>query len=427
MRYGKFFIFHFLFFIFHCKVRKLSKGNQDRPKFFEGVVMNKFVCVLVVGTVMFLNAGCHGHIAGSHAESLRPLFILAPGSPFPLGERPFSIALGDWNNDGKLDLVAGNEANKLTVLLGDGRGSFRPAPGPPLPAIAHLITVGDVNNDHNLDLAITEHDSFGVVVLLGKGDGQFAAASGSPFAALPGVRPHNHGLSIGDVNSDGNLDLTTSNYEDNSVSVLIGDGKGNFAPAAGSPFSVGRGPYNQTLIDLNRDGKLDVVTPNVRDNNVTVLLGNGKGGFIAAAGPPSPVGYRPYYTALGDLNGDGKPDLITTHDDINKMAVSLGDGRGAFAAAPHSPLDLGSRGYKVIITDVNRDAKMDVVVGNVGVNQVSVFLGDGQGNIMAAPGSPYASGMGSPTFALGDVNGDGKIDIVTANSEGSEGRIFLGT
>lgn len=389
--------------------------------------MDKFFYVLAMGTLMFLTSGCHGHIAGSHAESVRPLFILAPGSPFPLGEHPLSIVLGDWNNDGKLDVIAGNMANKMTVLLGDGRGNFRPAPGPPLAVTAHLMAVGDVNNDHNLDLAITEHDSFGVVVLLGKGDGQFAAASGSPFPALRGVRPHNHGLSIGDVNSDGNLDLTTSNYEDNSVSLLLGDGRGNFAPASGSPFAVGRGPYNHTLGDLNRDGNLDVVTPNVRDNNVTVLLGNGKGGFIAAAGTPSSVEYRPYYTAIGDLNSDGKPDLVTTHDDINKMAVSFGDGRGAFAPAPRSPLDLDSRGYEVIITDVNRDAKMDVVVGNVAVNRVSVFLGDGKGNITPAPGSPYATGKGSAAFALGDVNGDGKIDIVTANEENGEGRIFLGT
>lgn len=389
--------------------------------------MNKFLCVLMIGPLTFLTSGCQGRITGSPAESLRPLFIVAPGSPFPLGGHPLSIALGDWNNDGKLDVVSGNEANQMPVLLGNGRGNFTPAPGPPLAATAHLIAVGDVNNDHNLDLAITEHDSFGVVVLLGKGDGQFAAASGSPFPALRGVRPHNHGLSIGDVNSDGNMDVTTSNYEDNSVSVLLGDGRGNFAPASGSPFAVGRGPYNHTLSDVNHDGNLDVVTPNVRDNNVTVLLGNGKGGFIAAAGPPSPVGYRPYYTAIGDLNSDGKPDLVTTHDDINKMAVSFGDGRGAFAPAPRSPLDLGSRGYKVIITDVNRDAKMDVVVGNVAVNQVSVFLGDGRGNMTPAPGSPYATGKDSPTFAMGDVNGDGKIDIVTANSEAGEGRIFLGT
>jgi hypothetical protein len=400
---------------------------KPTPTFFEGADMNKFFAVLVMGTVAFLTSGCHGHFAGSHAESPRPLFVLAPGSPFSLSKRPLSIALGDWNNDGKLDVVTGNEANQVTILLGNGRGSFTPAPGPPPAATAHLIAVGDVNNDHNLDLAITEHDSSGIVVLLGKGDGQFAAASGSPFPALGGVKPHNHGLSLGDVNSDGNLDLTTSNYEDNSVSVLLGDGKGNFAPASGSPFAVGRGPYNHTLSDLNRDGNLDVVIPNVRDNNVTILLGNGKGGFIAAAGPPSPVGYRPYYTAIGDLNSDGKPDLLTTHDDINKMAISFGDGHGAFAPAPRSPLDLGSRGYKVVIADVNADAKMDVVVGNVAINRLTVFLGDGRGNLTPAPGSPYATGKGSPTFAVGDVNGDSKIDIVTANSEDGEGRIFLGT
>ncbi|MFN2493415.1 MAG: FG-GAP repeat domain-containing protein [Pyrinomonadaceae bacterium] len=387
--------------------------------------MKNLIGILMIGTMTVLTSGCQWRVGGSQGQTARPLFVLASGSPFSMGERPVSIALGDWNKDGKLDMVAGNDANKMTVLLGDGRGKFTPAPRTALAVTAHLIAVGDVNNDHNLDLATTEHDSLGVVVLLGKGDGQFAAASGSPFPALNGVKPHNHGLAMGDVNSDGNLDLMTSNYEGNSVSVLLGDGRGSFGPAPGSPFAVGRGPYNLSLGDVNRDQNLDVVTPNVRDNNATVLLGDGKGGFVVAPGPPPAVGYRPFYTAIGDLNGDGKPDLITTHDDIEKMAVFFGDGRGSFAAAPRSPLDLGSRGYKVNISDINGDAKMDVVVGNVAINQVTVFLGDGHGNITSAPGSPYATGKGSTTFALGDVNGDGKIDIVTTNSEGSEGRVFL--
>lgn len=387
--------------------------------------MNNLLCVLAMGMLTSALSGCHGQTSASNAQSLPPLFILAAGSPFAVGDRPMSIALGDWNNDRKLDLVTGDAAGKMTVLLGDGRGKFTPAPGSPFDATAHLIAVGDVNNDRNLDLAVTEHDSLGVMVLLGKGDGRFATASGSPFPALQGAKPHNHGLSMGDLNRDGNLDLTTSNYEDNSVSVLLGDGKGNFAPAPGSPFAVGRGPYNHSLSDVNGDGNLDIAAPNVRDNNVTVLLGNGKGGFIAASASPSAVAYRPYYTAIGDLNGDGRPDLVTTHDDINKMGVSFGDGRGGFTAAPRSPLDLGSRGYNVTVTDVNSDAKMDVVVGNVIVNYVTVFLGDGRGNLTPAPGSPYATGKGSPTFAVGDVNGDGKADIVTANSEGSEGRVFL--
>lgn len=130
----------------------------------------------------------------------------------------------------------------------------------------------------------------------------------------------------------GNLDLTTSNQDDNSVSVLLGDGRGDFKPASGSPFAVGRAPYPHAIGDVNRDGKLDIVTPNVGSNNVTVLLGDGKGGFTPAANSPYPVGSRPYYIAVGDTSGDGNPDLMTTHDDISLMTTLLGDGRGGFRA-----------------------------------------------------------------------------------------------
>lgn len=388
--------------------------------------MKKSLFVFVIGTLTALISGCHGQTSGLNVQSPAPLFTPASGSRFAVGDHPLSMAVGDWNNDGKLDIVVGNAGNKLAILLGNGRGNFTPAPGSPLEAAAHLIVVGDVNNDRHLDLVVAEHDSFGVVVLLGKADGAFATAAGSPFAAFQGAKPHNHGLDIGDVNSDGNLDLTTSNYENNSASILLGDGKGNFRPAAGSPFPVGRGPYNHSLGDMNLDGHLDIVTPNVRDNNVTVLLGDGRGGLIAAAGSPYPVEYRPYYTAIGDLNGDRKPDLVTTHDDINKITVSFGNGRGGFTAALRLTLDIGLRGNKVIIADVNRDAKMDVVIGNAASNHLMVLLGDNRGNLKPAPGSPYATGKGSPTFALGDFNGDGKPDIATAGSDGSDGMLFLG-
>lgn len=382
--------------------------------------MNKLMAASVLWVLAMLTSSCQAQPRPD------PIFTPAPGFPLNIGARPNDIAVADLNKDGKLDILTCNDGDTLTVLLGNGLGGFTPAPGSPINvAAAHLIAVGDVNNDRNLDLALTHHDSFGVVVLLGAGDGRFVPASGSPFTAHQGTKAHNHGLALSDLNSDGNLDITTSNQDDNSVSVLLGNGRGGFTPAAGSPFAVGRAPYPHAVGDVNRDGNLDIVTPNVGGNTVTVLLGNGKGGFTATAYSSYAVESRPYYVAIGDVSGDGKPDLITTHDDINLMTTLLGDGRGGFTAAPASPFDLGRRAYKLVTADVNRDTRMDLVVGTEASDSVTVLLSKERGGYSHAAGSPYTAG-GNPRVTIGDVNGDGKLDIITANTGSGDITILLG-
>ncbi|CAN5641261.1 hypothetical protein BH20ACI3_BH20ACI3_42140 [soil metagenome] len=385
--------------------------------------MDKLIPVGGLWVLLILISSCHAQIQ-RNTQPQNPLFTPASGFPLDVGSRPDDIAVADLNKDGRLDIVTCNAGDTLTVLLGNGRGGFTPATGSPIKAAAHLIVVGDVNNDRNPDLALTHHDSFGVEILLGAGDGRFAPAPGSPFAAHQAVKAHNHGLALSDLNSDGNLDITTSNQDDNSVSVLLGDGRGNFKPAAGSPFAVGRAPYPHAIGDANRDGNLDIVTPNVGSNNVTVLLGDGRGGFRAAANSPYAVASRPYYIAIGDVSGDGSPDLITTHDDINLITTLLGDGRGGFAAAPASPFDVGRRAYKLITADVTGDARMELVIGTEASDSVAVLLGNERGGYTPAAGSPYKAGS-NPRVAIGDVNGDGKRDIITANNGSNDITVLL--
>src|SRR5215204_3032036 len=167
--------------------------------------MNRLIPASVMWVLMILTSGCQAQTRRS-APPQDALFRPAAGSQINLGSRPNDIAVADWNKDGRLDIVTCNEGDTVTVLLGDGRGGFTPAPGSPIKAAAHLIAVGDVNKDRNPDLALTHHDSFGVVILLGAGDGRFAPAPGSPFAAHQGAKAHNHGLALSDLNRDGNLD-----------------------------------------------------------------------------------------------------------------------------------------------------------------------------------------------------------------------------
>lgn len=372
---------------------------------------------------LIIASGCSAQTR-PNGQAKNPLFTPAQGFPLKLGSPPQDIAVADLNKDGKLDIATCNVGDTLTILLGDGRGGFTPAAGSPLKAAAHLVAVGDVNNDRNPDLALTHHDSFGVEILLGAGDGRFSPAPGSPFAAHQGTKPHNHGLALNDLNSDGNLDVTTSNQDDNSVSVLLGNGRGGFAPAAGSPFAVGRSPYPHAVGDVNKDGNPDIAVPNVGGDSVTVLLGDGRGSFRAAASSPYTVSGRPYYVAIGDISGDGNPDLITTHDDINLVTTLLGDGRGGFATAPGSPFDVGRRAYELVVANVTGDGRMEVVVGTESSDSVAVLVGNERGGFTHAAGSPYRAGS-NPRVAVGDVSGDGKADIITANQGSGDISVLL--
>jgi hypothetical protein len=287
----------------------------------------------------------------------------------------------------------------------------------------HLAAVGDLDGDRKRDLVATSHDSHGLFVWLGDGTGRFAAPPGTPFPALPGGRPHNHGLALGDVDGDGDLDAVTADDVAHAVAVLLNDGKARFRPAPRSPFPVGREPYPLALGDVNKDGRLDVVTPNVGGASVSVLLGDGRGAFLAAASPPIAVTARPYFVVLGDLDRDGALDAVASHDDVSLVTALLGDGRGGFRPAPGSPFDIGRRPWKAVLTDLDGDAKQDLVLGAGGA--VVVMLGDGRGRFSPAPGSPFPVGRGSWSVAVGDLDGDGKSDIATADLEAATVTILL--
>lgn len=361
------------------------------------------------------------------AQAPRPLLRPAPGGPIQVGSQPSDIAVADINGDGRPDILTANaRSNNVSVLLGQGRGVFRPAPGSPLPGgpVTHLVALGDLNGDAKLDLAITSHDSNNVIVLLGNGRGGFAPAPASPVAALTGTPPHNHGLVLADVNGDAHLDILTSNQNHHSVSVLLGDGRGGFRPAPDSPFPVGRAPYPLAVGDVNNDGKPDIVTPNVGSNNLTVLLGDGRGGFSPAPASPLVVQIRPYFVALADFNGDHNLDIAASHDDITLISVLLGDGHGGFRPAPGSPFDIGERGGEICVGDMNADSRLDLVTGTNG-NDVRVLLGDGRGAFRPAPGSPFSVGRGPWGVALADSNRDGKLDILTANFDTNDVTVLL--
>ena len=363
--------------------------------------------------------------AAAAAPPARPVrFAPAPGSPHTVGRQPNDVAIADMNGDGRLDvIVAVAGSSEVSVLLGDGTGGLVRAPGTPRPIgmPPGLVAVGDLDRDGLLDVVVTSHDSHDVIVLRGDGRGGLGPAIGSPFRALQGAKAHTHGLALGDLDEDGWTDITTADDEAHVLGVLRADGRGGFA--GGAPVRVGESPYPHALGDLDGDGHLDAMTPNTGSANVTVLLGDGRGGFRTAAGSPVPVAPRPYFVALGHLDGDRALDAVVTHDDIIRVTVLRGDGRGGFAPAPGSPLFAGRRSWKARLGDLDGDGRQDLVLGGGG--RAVVLRGDGRGAFASVPGSPFALGRGAWSVALGDLDRDGRLDIVSADLEDGTVSVLL--
>jgi hypothetical protein len=354
------------------------------------------------------------------------------GTAITAGKQPYCLALADFNSDGKVDIAVGNNGSaNVTILLGDGKGGFSEAPGSPFAAgnSPNDIAVGDVDHDGRLDLAFANHDTHYVTVLLGNGRGQFTPAPNSPVTV--NSRPHPHGIAFGDFNGDKNLDFVIDDWGNNRVTVLFGNGKGNFS-SPGTSFAVGQMPYQRVRVaDVNADGLDDVITTNTEGGDVSVLLGDGKGGFAQAPGSPFKANPRPFGVATGDVNADGKLDLAIVNfsghgTDTSKdgLTILLGNGDGTFRSAFGSPLKSGASPVSVALGDVSGDGVMDIATANMTGNSVTVLLG-GKDQMRPAPNSPFPVGRDPEFIALGDLNGDGKADIVVAETEGSVVRIIL--
>ena len=228
-------------------------------------------------------------------------------------------------------------------------------------------------------------------------------------------------VEIADLNNDGKPDIVVANEQSNNVTILLGDGKGGFAEAKGSPFPAGHDPNDIAIGDFNRDGKLDLAFANHEQKYLTVLLGDGQGGLTPAPNSPFAVEVRPHThgVASGDLNGDGNLDLVTESWGNDQVAVLFGDGKGSFNTSG-TFLDVGKMPYqRVRVGDINGDGKSDIITTNLEGDNVTILLGDGKGGFKQSAGSPFPCGDSPFNFAIGDVNGDGKPDLAIVNSPSS--------
>lgn len=233
---------------------------------------------------------------------------------------PSAFAAADFNRDGNLDLVAMNTCGVSLAFLqgyGDGAFTYQSAVPTPAPGEPNSVAVGDFNGDGRLDLVYTSYDGdTRVSIMLGNGDGTFTQASSSPIT-IPQNIPAS--VIVGDFNGDGKMDLaiTTApslngNSLTGSVYIFLGNGDGSFTAAQRSPISVGIEPMSIVMGDFNGDGKVDLVIANNLSNTLTLVLGNGDGTFSSASGSPIAVGRGPSI-AIGDFNGSGRLGLVVSN------------------------------------------------------------------------------------------------------------------
>lgn len=362
----------------------------------------------------------------------------------PRNSETTALAVADVNRDGKPDVVFGDIAantnsGSIGVLLGNGNGTFQP-PARLFPSGGHKTTsvaIGDFNGDGKMDIAVSQQE--GVAVLLGNGNGTFQPAQTYAINSIGGTSQ----VAIADVNADGRPDLLVAiscnpNYADcnhlGAAGVMLGNGDGSFGPLQ-VYGSGGNGAKAIAVADVNRDGKLDLILDNISSatvynhGSVAVLLGNGDGTFQTVQNYDM-GGFNGGSLTVADVNGDGKPDVIAANAcadnncDLSTLGVLLGNGDGTFQTVKVIIGTGGVDALNVAVADINGDGIPDLLVDNLCDNNVTcdhgtvgLLLGNGDGTF--GPAQRYASGGNNAnSLAIADVNGDSIPDVFVAN-EGS--------
>ncbi len=331
-----------------------------------------------------------------------------------------SIAVGDFNKDGRLDFVTANNNTSISLFIGNGMGGFlSPVSfGTGSGSQTIYVVAADFNADGWLDVATASFSNATFSVLLNNQVGGF-----SPFTAyVANTNPRS--LAVGDFNNDLILDIAVTNYNNNSLSVRLGDGLGGFGGSVSVPTSFFGASLPHTIIsgDYNRDGNIDLAVTMVTGNRVLIFEGDGTGNF-----PTTPRSYTtgngPNSIITNDFNGDGLLDMAVANQFGNTITVRLGTVAAPFFGGSTAyATGSGTQPTGLTSGDFNGDGILDIAVAQQGIigppvvaGKMSVFLGTGSGTFLPRTDFAPNSGARPQGIAAADFNGDGLLDIATAN------------
>lgn len=354
--------------------------------------------------------------------------VLTPVIPADVGRNPEALTIGDFNNDEWLDVATVNSgSDDVTILFGNGNGTFRSAISFGVGRSPMFLTSGDLNQDSQLDLVVAETGSDGILVLLGKGNGFFHPPKFSPTGKGPTF------LKLGDLDQDGDADVVVmnsgrfGNYPPYSLAVLLNDGQGQLSPA--KQFEVqdqhGLFPTGVSIADVTGDDLPELTVtwsqPSWRTPNglVSVLRNQGNGQFMH--NHDIQAGFTLSALTQVDLDEDGNLDLIAASLFTDSLKVLLQESPGQYTKP--AQLDVGFSPMAVTINDLNGDGNWDLISSNRASNSTSILIGRGDGSFQ--PAGHFSVGATPTSVGVEDFDGDGLPDVVTTNSGSHDVSILL--